>query len=61
VAAAERRMRAQVDSVVDGPVRAARAQVATLGDVTKRLGGERARLDEARRALEQRMPRLRLP
>jgi len=62
VAAAERRMRAQVDSLADGPVNAVRAQIATLGgDVTKRLGAQRARLDEARRALEQRLPGLRLP
>ena len=62
VAAAERRMRAQVDSLVDGPMNAVRAQIATLGgDVTKRLGAQRARLDEARRALEQRVPGLRLP
>jgi len=62
VATAERRMRAQVDSLVDGPVNAVRAQIATLGgDVTKRLGAQRARLDEARRALEQRLPGLRLP
>ena len=62
VAAAERRMRAQVDSMVDGPVNAVRAQIAALGgDVTKRLGAQRARLDEARRALEQRLPGLRLP
>jgi len=62
VAAAERRMRAQVDRLVDGPVNAVRAQIAALGgNVTKRLGAQRARLDEARRALEQRLPGLRLP
>ena len=62
VAAAEQRMRAQVDSLVDGPVNAARARVAALGgEVTKRLGAERARLDDARRALEQRLPGVRLP
>ena len=62
VAAAERRMRGQVDSLVDGPVNAVRAQIAALGgDVTKRLGAQGARLDEARRALEQRLPGLRLP
>ena len=62
VAAAERRMRGQVDSLVDGPVNAVRAQIAALGgDVTKRLGAQRARLDETRRALEQRLPGLRLP
>jgi len=47
---------------VDGPVNAVRAQIAALGgDVTKRLGAQGARLDEARRALEQRLPGLRLP
>jgi len=62
VAAAERRMRAQVDSLVDGPVNAVRDQVAALGgDVTKQLGAQRAQLEEARRALEQRLPGLRLP
>ena len=62
VAAAERRVRAQVDSLTDGPMSAARSKVAALGgEVTGRLGGQRAQLDQARRALEQRLPGLRLP
>jgi hypothetical protein len=63
VAAAERRMRAQVDSLVDGHVAPAVAQVTALGgDVTRRLGGQRAQLDDARKALEQRLRELtRLP
>ena len=62
LAAAERRVRAQVDSLTDGPMSAARSKVAALGgEVTGRLGGQRAQLDQARRALEQRLPGLRLP
>jgi uncharacterized protein (TIGR03545 family) len=63
VAAAERRMRVQVDSLVDGHVAPAVAQVTALGaDVTRRLGGQRAQLDDARKALEQRLRELtRLP
>src|SRR5206468_8730369 len=63
VAAAERRMRAQVDSLVGGHVAPAVAQVTALGgDVTGRLGGQRAQLDDARKALEQRLRELtRLP
>ena len=63
VAAAERRMRAQVDSLVNGHVAPAVAQVTALGgDVTRRLGGQRAQLDDARKALEQRLRELtRLP
>lgn len=59
IAAAERKVRAEVDSIVErqaGPVRARAA--ALTGDITKRLGAERARLDEAQKALER---RLRLP
>ncbi len=61
--AAERRVRAQVDSLVSPQVAGARAQVASLtGDVSRRLGGERTQLDAARSALEQRLRELtRLP
>ena len=63
LAAAERRMRAQVDSLVDGQVAPVLAQVKALGgDVTGRLGGQRAQLDDARKGLEQRLRELtRLP
>ena len=68
VAAAERRVRAQVDSLAGPQVAAARAQVASLtGTVTQQLSGERGQLDAARKALEQRLreltglPGVRLP
>jgi len=64
LAVAERRMRAQVDSLVDGHVAPVVAQVTALGggDLTRRLGGQRAQLDDARKALEQRLRELtRLP
>ncbi len=68
LAAAERRVRAQVDSLVDGQVAPVLAKVNSLGgDVTRRLGGERTQLDDARKALEQRLraltglPGVRLP
>jgi len=63
VAAAERRVHAQVDSLVDGQVAPVLAKVTALGgDVARRLGGERAQLDDARKALEQRLRELtRLP
>jgi len=63
LAAAERRVRAQVDSLVDGQVAPVLAKVTALsGDVTRRLGGERTQLDDARKALEQRLRELtRLP
>jgi uncharacterized protein (TIGR03545 family) len=68
LAAADARVRAQVDSLVNGHVAPVRAQVTTLGaDVTRRLGGQRALLADARKALEQRLreltrlPGLRLP
>jgi len=68
VAAAERRIRAQVDSLVDGHVAPVVAQVTALGgDMTRRLGGQQAQLDDARKALEQRLrdftrlPGVRLP
>jgi len=50
LAVAERRVRAQVDSLVDGQVAPALAKVTALGgDVTRRLGGERTQLDDAAR------------
>ncbi len=68
LAVAERRVRAQVDSLVDGQVAPVLAKVTVLGgDVTRRLGGERTQLDDARKALEQRLraltglPGVRLP
>jgi len=68
LAVAERRVRAQVDSLVDGQVAPVLAKVTVLGgDVTRRLGGERTQLDDARKALEQRLraltglPGMRLP
>ncbi len=63
IVAAERRVRAQVDSVAGAPIAAARARVASLAtDVLPTLGSERAQLDAARSALEQRLRELtRLP
>ena len=63
LAAAEGRVRAQVDSLVDPQVAPVVAQVTALGgDATRRLGGQRAQLDDARKALEQRLRELtRLP
>jgi len=56
LAVAERRVRAQVDSLVDGQVAPVLAKVTALGgDVTRRLGGERTQLDDGRKALEQRL------
>jgi hypothetical protein len=64
LALADARVRAQVDSLVDRHVAPVVAQVTALGagDVTRRLGGQRAQLDDARKALEQRLRELtRLP
>ena len=68
LAAADARVRAQVDSVAGPPVAAARARVTSLaGAVTQQLSGERGQLDAARKALEQRLravtglPGVRLP
>jgi len=64
LAVADARVRAQVDSLVDRHVAPVVAQVTALGagDVTRRLGGQRAQLDDARKALEQRLRELtRLP
>ena len=68
LAVADARVRAQVDSLVDPQVAPVVAQVTALGgDVTRRLGGQRAQLDGARKALEQRLrelpglPGVRLP
>lgn len=65
VAAAERRLRAEVDRQVDAKVAPVRAQVATLQtDVTGRLAQQRGRLDQAQRDLETRvreLTRIRVP
>ncbi len=56
IAAAERKVRAQVDSIVERQAGAIRARAAALtSDITQRLGVERGRLDEAQKALEQRL------
>jgi uncharacterized protein (TIGR03545 family) len=65
VAAAERRVRAEVDRQVDAKAAPVRAQVAALQtDMTARVGEQRARLDQARKDLETRLrelTRVRLP
>jgi uncharacterized protein (TIGR03545 family) len=68
VAAAERRIRAQVDSVVEPQVVPLRARVtAAADDLHRRLAEQKARLDAAQKALEQRireltrLPGIRLP
>ena len=67
-AGAERQLRARVDSLVERQAAPVRAQVATLTtEVTQRLSGQQALLDQAQRALEQRLrelttiPGVRLP
>src|SRR5438094_604878 len=67
-AGAERQLRARVDSLAERQAAPVRAQVATLTtDVTQRLSGQQALLDQAQRALEQRLrelttiPGVRLP
>ena len=63
IAAAERRLRVQVDSLVEKEEAAARAQVAAVaGDIPQQLGVQQAQLEQAQRALEQRLKELtRLP
>ena len=63
IAAAERRLRVQVDSLVEKEAAAARAQVAAVAaDVPQQLGVQQAQLEQAQRALEQRLKELtRLP
>ena len=63
IAAAERRLRVQVDSLVDKEAAAARTQVAAVaGDIPQQLGVQQAQLEQAQRALEQRLKELtRLP
>jgi uncharacterized protein (TIGR03545 family) len=65
VAAAERRLRAEVDRQVDAKAAPVRAQVATLQrDMTARVAEPRARLDQARKDLEGRvreLTRIRVP
>lgn len=63
IAAAERSVRAQVDSIVERQAGPASLRVASVtNDITRRVGGQRAQLDQARQALEQRLKGLaRLP
>jgi uncharacterized protein (TIGR03545 family) len=65
VAAAERRLRAEVDRQVDAVVAPVRARVtAVQAEVTGRLAEQRAKLDQAQRDLEARLrelTRIRLP
>ena len=65
VAAAERRLRAEVDRQVDPVIAPARARVtAVQTEMTARLAEQRAKLDQAQRDLEARiraMTRIRLP
>jgi uncharacterized protein (TIGR03545 family) len=63
VAAAERRVRAEVDRLADEQVAPVRARVTALADeVTARVAEQRQQLETARRALEQRLRELtRLP
>ena len=65
VAAAERRLRAEVDRQVDPAIAPARARVAAVQtEVTARLAEQRTKLDQAQRDLEARireMTRIRLP
>lgn len=59
VAAAERRLRAQVDRLVDAHVGPVRARVAELqSEAVARVARERAPIDEVQRALEQRLREL---
>ena len=64
-AAAERRLRAEVDRQVDPAVAPVRARVTALQtDVTQRLAQQRAKLDQAQKDLEARvreMTRIRVP
>jgi len=64
-AAAERRLRAEVDRQVDPAIAPVRARVTTLQtDITKRLADQRARLDKAQKDLEARLrqlTRIRIP
>lgn len=68
IAAAERQVRAEVDRLVEEKAAPVRAKVTAVTDsATARLGEQRARLDAAQRALEQRvreltrLPGIRLP
>jgi hypothetical protein len=59
VAAAERRLRAQVDALVDAKVGPVRARVKELQtQVLDQVAQQRARLDELQRSLEQRLREL---
>lgn len=58
-AAAEAKLRAQVDSIVEREVAPVRAQVAAAsGDVTTRLSEQRGRLEQAQKNIEQRLREL---
>jgi uncharacterized protein (TIGR03545 family) len=65
VAAAERRLRAEVDRQVDPAIAPVRARVTALqSEITKRLADQRARLDQAQKDLEARLrelTRIRVP
>lgn len=59
IAGAERQLHARVDSVAERQGAPVRAQVAALTtDVTQRVSGQRALLDQAQQALEQRLREL---
>ena len=63
IAGAERRLRAQVDTLVENEVAVVRARAAAItGDIPQRLGVEQAQLERVQHALEQRVKELtRLP
>jgi hypothetical protein len=59
VAAAERRLRAEVDRLIDAQVGPVRARAAALQEeVAARIARERAPIDDVQRALEQRLREL---
>lgn len=59
VAAAERRLRAEVDRVIEAEVGPVRARVTALqAEIAARVARERAPIDEVQRALEQRLREL---
>ena len=65
IAGAERRLRAQVDTLVENEAAVVRARAAAItGNIPQRLGVEQAQLEQVQHALEQRvkeLTRLRLP
>ncbi|MGH8722836.1 MAG: hypothetical protein ACREU4_12680, partial [Burkholderiales bacterium] len=59
VAAAERRLRAEVDRLIDREVGPVRARVTELqAQIAERIARERAPIDEVQRALEERLREL---